>query len=150
MSHTQVQSARGNSSEVAAYIGPLGEIVVNTDDYTLHVQDGSTAGGHQAGASAGSNYSYQQPASGATLTATAYLAAYVVDPAATIAALTVVTPPSANDGQFFEIGTTHTITALSVNPAAGQSVNGGSLSLAAQSGAGWRYRSANNTWYRRF
>ncbi len=150
MSHTQVQLARGSSSEIASYTGPVGEIVVNTDDFTLHVQDGATAGGHQIGAPCGGNYSYQQPTSGATLTAPTYLAAYVIDPSATLAALTIVTPPSANDGQFFEFGTTQTITALTVSPAAGQSVTGGSLTLGANAGAGWRYRAANNTWYRRF
>lgn len=150
MSHTQVQLARGSTAEIAAYTGPLGEIVVNTEDFTLHVQDGSTAGGHQAGSPGGGNYSYQQPTSGATLTAAAFLGAYVVDPAGTVAALTVVTPPSANDGQLFEISSTHTITALTVSPAAGQTVSGGSLMLTANGGAGWRYRVANNTWYRRF
>ena len=150
MSHTQVQLARGNSGEIASYTGPAGEVVVNTDDFTLHVQDGVTAGGHQAGAPCGGNYSYQQPASGATLTAAAYLAAYVIDPAGALSTLTVVMPPSANDGQFFELGTTQTITTLTVSPASGQSVNGGSLTLAAHAGAGWRYRASNNTWYRRF
>ncbi|HEY1794927.1 MAG TPA: hypothetical protein VGG57_02285 [Stellaceae bacterium] len=150
MSHTQVQLARGNSGEVASYTGPPGEIVVNSDDFTLHVQDGVTAGGHQAGAPCGGNYAYQQPTSGVTLTASTYLAAFVIDPSATLSALTVVTPPTANDGQFFELSTTHTITALTVNPASGQSVTGGSLTLAANTGAGWRYRATNNTWYRRF
>jgi len=150
MSHTQVQLARANSGEVASYTGPAGEIVVNTDDFTLHVQDGVTAGGHQPGAPCGGNYVYQQPTTGTTLTATAFLAAYVIDPAGTLAALTVVMPATANDGQFFEVGTTQTITVLTVGPASGQSVIGGSLTLAANSGAGWRYRAANNTWYRRF
>lgn len=150
MSHTQVQLARGNSGEIASYAGPAGEIVVNTDDFTLHVQDGVTAGGHQAGAPCGGNYSYQQPASGATLTATAYLAAYVLDPAATLATLTVVLPPAANDGQFFELSTTQAISALTLSPAAGQTVGGGTLLLAANGGAGWRYVAANSTWYRRF
>ena len=45
MSHTQVQWGRGTSSQVAAYAGPQGELVLNTDDGALHVQDGSTAGG---------------------------------------------------------------------------------------------------------
>lgn len=150
MSHTQVQLARGNSAAVAAYTGPLGELVVNTDDYSLHVQDGATAGGRQVGGSSATSYSYQQPATGATLTAPAYLGAYVVDPAGTLASLTVVMPPGANDGQLFEISTSQAITALSVSPAAGQTVNGGSLLLAANGGCGWRYRAANSTWYRRF
>lgn len=150
MSHTQVQFARGNSAAVAAYTGPLGELVVNTDDYTLHVQDGSSAGGHQVGALGSSNYAYEQPASGATLTAPAYLGAYVIDPAGMLAALTVVTPPGANDGQLFEISSSQAITALTVLPAAGQTVNGGAMMLAANGGCGWRYLAANNTWYRRF
>jgi len=148
MSHTQVQLARGNSAEIASYTGPVAEIVVNTDDFTLHVQDGSTAGGHPVGT--GGGYSYQQPASGTTLTAPAYLGAYVIDPAATLAALTVVAPPDANDGQVFELSTTQAITALSVSPAAGQSLIGGALLLAADGGVAWRFRAANNTWYRRF
>lgn len=45
MAHTQVQLARGTSAQVLAYTGPAGEAVINTDDYTLAIQDGSTAGG---------------------------------------------------------------------------------------------------------
>jgi len=45
MSHTQVQWGRGNTSQVAAYTGPVGELVVNTDDWSLQLQDGATAGG---------------------------------------------------------------------------------------------------------
>jgi hypothetical protein len=145
-----VQWGRGSTAQVAAYTGPLGEIVVNTDDYTLHVQDGSTPGGHQVGSLAGNNYSFQQPASGATLTAPAFLGAYLLDPAGTLATLTIVLPPAANDGQVFEMSTTQAVTALTISPAAGQSVIGGSLSLAANAGASWRYRGANNTWYRRY
>ena len=150
MSHTQVQWGRGSTAEVAAYSGPLGEIVVNTDDYTLHVQDGATPGGHQVGMPGGNNYAYQQPSSGATLTAPAFLGAYVLDPGAALAALTVILPPTANDGQVFELSTTQAITALTVDPAAGQSVIGGNVLLTANGGISWRYRSADNTWYRRY
>jgi len=44
LSHTQVQWGRG-TSQVAAYTGPQGELVVNTDDWSLQAQDGVTAGG---------------------------------------------------------------------------------------------------------
>jgi hypothetical protein len=37
--------ARGNSAEVSAYTGPSGEIVVNTEEKRVHVQDGLTPGG---------------------------------------------------------------------------------------------------------
>ena len=45
MSHTQVQWARGTGAQVAAYTGPSGELVLNTDDWSLQAQDGVTAGG---------------------------------------------------------------------------------------------------------
>ena len=45
MSHTQVQWARGSTSQVAAYTGPQGELVLNTDDWSVQAQDGVTAGG---------------------------------------------------------------------------------------------------------
>ena len=45
MSHTQVQWARGTTAQVAAYTGPSGELVLNTDDWSLQAQDGVTAGG---------------------------------------------------------------------------------------------------------
>ena len=45
MSHTQVQWARGTTAQVASYTGPQGELVLNTDDWSLQVQDGVAAGG---------------------------------------------------------------------------------------------------------
>jgi hypothetical protein len=45
MPETQVQHARGTTTDFASYTGPAGEICVNTDDYSLRVQDGVTIGG---------------------------------------------------------------------------------------------------------
>lgn len=45
MSHTQVQLGRGTSAQIAAYTGPQGEVSVNTDDFSLVLHDGATAGG---------------------------------------------------------------------------------------------------------
>ena len=45
MSHTQVQWGRGSTAQVAAYTGPPGELVLNTDDWSLQAQDGVAAGG---------------------------------------------------------------------------------------------------------
>jgi len=86
------------------------------------------------------SYVYAQPLTGNTLTAIAGQGAFVIDPAGAIAALTVVLPPGAVDGQVFELSTTQTITALTVNPAAGDTVVGGAVGvLAANGGASWRY-----------
>ncbi|HVB17248.1 MAG TPA: hypothetical protein VNF04_11975 [Stellaceae bacterium] len=150
MAHTQVQRARGTSAQNAAYTGPAGEITVNTDDWSLRVHDGVALGGWPLRA-IGANYAHQTPTSGATLTAAAHLGAYILEPVATLASLTIVMPSAPNDGDVFEVATTQTITALTINPAAGQSVmGGGPLTLAADGGAAWRYRAANTTWYRRY
>jgi hypothetical protein len=45
LSHTQVQWARGTTAQVAAYTGSTGELVLNTDDWSLQAQDGVAAGG---------------------------------------------------------------------------------------------------------
>ena len=45
MSHTEVQWARGSTAQIAAYTGPIGELVLNTDDWSLQAQDAITAGG---------------------------------------------------------------------------------------------------------
>jgi hypothetical protein len=42
---TQVQLRRGTSAQVAAFVGAIGEAVVNTTSSRLVVQDGITAGG---------------------------------------------------------------------------------------------------------
>jgi hypothetical protein len=45
LSHIQVQLGRGSSAQIAAYTGPQGEASVNTDDFSLALHDGVTAGG---------------------------------------------------------------------------------------------------------
>jgi hypothetical protein len=42
---TVVQFRRGNTATVAAFTGANGEIIINADTDTIHVQDGTTAGG---------------------------------------------------------------------------------------------------------
>lgn len=42
---TILQVRRGNTAKIAAYIGPVGEIIFNVDTGRLHAQDGSTMGG---------------------------------------------------------------------------------------------------------
>jgi trimeric autotransporter adhesin len=43
---TQIQLRRGNTAEVAAFTGAIGEVVVDTEQNTLVVNDGVTQGGH--------------------------------------------------------------------------------------------------------
>lgn len=96
-------------------------------------------------------YSYEEPLTGDTLTATAGLGAFVCDPAAPIAALEVVMPPTAIDDQKFEVSTTETVEAFTATAAAGQSIlGGGPFMLSGNGGVGWRYIGDIDTWIRRF
>lgn len=94
--------------------------------------------------------SVEHPLTGATITMGAGAKAVQVEPAGTIAALTVVLPPSPDNWDVFELSASRAITALTVNGAGGASVNGGSFLMPANSGASWWYRMANATWYRRY
>jgi hypothetical protein len=147
LAHTQVQLARGTSAQTLAYTGPAGEVTVDTDDWSLRVHDGVTPGGHPL-RTIGTNLVYDQPTSGATLTAAAHQAAFLVDPAAPLAALTIVMPSSPNDGDGFLLMTTAPIAQVTVSPAAGQSVDGAPTGLAPNGSASWQYRAATATWYR--
>ena len=42
----QLQLRRGNTATISAYTGPLGEVIINTDNWGLYIQDGVTQGGH--------------------------------------------------------------------------------------------------------
>ena len=53
---TQLQIRRGTSSQVAAFTGAEGELVVNTTNDSVHVNDGSTAGGFELARVDGSNW----------------------------------------------------------------------------------------------
>ena len=47
---TQILIKRGNTETISTYTGPHGELIFNTDDNSVYVQDGVTQGGHQIGA----------------------------------------------------------------------------------------------------
>lgn len=96
------------------------------------------------------SYKYRAPLSGDTITLDANDKALQIDPAGTIAALTVVLPPSPKHRDTVEISTSQTITTLTVSPAGAETVMGGSFMLTANGGASWRYRSGNTTWFKRY
>jgi hypothetical protein len=52
---TQLQIRRGTTSQMNAFTGAEGELAVNTTTDTVHVHDGSTAGGHALAKADGSN-----------------------------------------------------------------------------------------------
>lgn len=52
ISTQRLRFLRGNSAAVAGFTGLQGEVVFNTDTYTLHLQDGVTSGGYSLATSA--------------------------------------------------------------------------------------------------
>lgn len=139
----------------------------------LYSDDGSTSrdmlnGGHRTwllpmisdlmveinailGGSITASYNHVRPVTGATITATPGLSSFAIEPAGTIAALNVVLPATPVSGQIFELGTTQTITAISVtSPDGGVTVERGTEMLSAGGGMSWRYVSTDSSWHRRY
>lgn len=117
MSHTQVQWARGTTAQVAAYTGPQGELVLNTDDWSLQAQDGVAAGG----------WVIRPRFNLRTVTASGAQSVNITDDIiawapATPAAATFTLPSSARTGEvhgFKYLATGTPLPALTIAPAAG-------------------------------
>jgi hypothetical protein len=151
VSHTQVQWGRGNTAAVAAYTGPVGEVVVNTDDNSLHVQDGAAAGGHRVAPDDTAHvdpYSYQAPTTGFSITIANGVNLLILDPGGTLASGTVTMPASPLDGQQAQVASSQAITALTVAANTGQTIKGAPTTVAANGAFAFVYRAANTTWYR--
>jgi len=90
---------------------------------------------------------YEAPLTGATVAANDSTEMLVVDPAGTIAALTVTMPANPYDGQYFELVTTQIVTALT-QTAAGKTIKAALTAGSANGFGAWRYSKATTTWYR--
>lgn len=101
-------------------------------------------------------YQYNAPLTGASLTLTAQQRRLVLEPAGTIAALTVVFPSSTGliDNQLMGICSRQIITALTITNGAGTTVLDPPTALTAPLTTGaascveWVYRITNTSWYR--
>lgn len=101
-------------------------------------------------------YVYNAPVTGASITLTAQQRRLIIDPAGTIANLTVVFPAATTliDGQLFNMCTTQIVSTLTLTAGSGTSILNGPTALlvpvatGAASCVGWLYRTANTSWYR--
>lgn len=101
-------------------------------------------------------YQYNAPLTGASLTLTAQQRRLVLEPAGTIAALTVVFPASTGlvDNQLMGICSRQVVTALTITNGAGATVLDPPTALTAPLTTGaascveWVYRITNTSWYR--
>lgn len=101
-------------------------------------------------------YQYNAPLTGASITVLPGSRRLVLEPAGTIAALTVVFPAAAllTDNQVLGLCSTQVVTALTLTGGTGSTILNGPTALAIPpaTGAGtcyeWVYRVANTSWYR--
>lgn len=101
-------------------------------------------------------YQYVAPLTGASVTVNAATRNLIIDPAGTIAALTVTTPAASAliDGQAFGMCSSQVVTALTLTAGSGTTVNNAptAMTVPVTTGAAscpeWIYRQANTTWYR--
>ena len=94
--------------------------------------------------------SIQAPLTGFTITVGDRVLVLTLTPAGTLAAGTIVMPALPVDGQPFEASSTKIITALTVSPGAGQTINNAPTAMAAGIGFAYYYNQAAKTWYRRY
>lgn len=56
MSTRQIQFIRGNTQCINDYVGPIGSLAINLDDWSIHIQDGVTPGGYIVSGAGGTSY----------------------------------------------------------------------------------------------
>jgi len=92
-------------------------------------------------------YDYQAPTTGFSYTFAAGTNVLVMNPAGTLATGTITMPASPADGMTITFSSTQTITALTVNANAGQSIVSAPTVLPARQAGAYVYRLSNTTWY---
>jgi hypothetical protein len=147
--------------------GPAGsagtQIIMFTDldpfDEPMPWPPGATDGGSQTvatltntGARTDRSYSYQQPATGFSITIGNSVYTLILDPAGILATGTITMPAAPLDGQLVRMTSTQSITSLTVAANAGQSITNAptafTVNLTGDQGYEFIYRAANTTWYR--
>lgn len=101
-------------------------------------------------------YQYNAPLTGASLTVAATDRRMILEPAGTIATLTITLPAAALlvDNQHWGMCSTQIVTALTITPGSGTTVSNTQTATSVPLGTGaascpeWVYRQANTTWYR--
>lgn len=104
----------------------------------------------------GGTLDYSVPTSGTTVTALNTTRQIIVEPAGTIAALTVVFPAATTlvNGQRLGLCGTQIVTTLTMTAGSGTTISNGATAMLVPVATGaascveWIYRTANTTWYR--
>lgn len=90
----------------------------------------------------GGKVQHEVPLTGASITVAAVTGKLVIDPAGTIATLTVTLPAAADlyDGQTLEIGSSETVTALTLTPGSGTTIAQTPTAITASTTAAYGYK----------
>lgn len=88
---------------------------------------------------------YAVPTTGQTVVAGIGVSTLLLDPAGTIAALTVTLPSSPVDGQRFTVSSSAVITVLTIN---GGTIKGGIGTMSLNGFAKYTYSGTSSTWFR--
>lgn len=87
------------------------------------------------------------PVAGGTTTMSNTARRTILNPAGVLATYTLVMPAAPQDGQLCTFSSTQSITALTLNPNAGQSIVGAVTTLGAGTSRTYIYRATDTTWY---
>lgn len=93
-------------------------------------------------------FTYDVPLAADSITIGNGVQALVLEPAGTIATLTVILAPAPKNGDTVIISSTQIVTALTLSPNAGQTIANAATALTAGGSVRYLYRSANTKWYR--
>ncbi len=99
------------------------------------------------GALADTNYDYQTPSTGFSITLSEGVWHTIINPAGTLLAGTVTMPAAPVDGQIVNVRSSQIITGLTVSPNSGQSILGAPTTLALGGIFECIYKSSNTTWF---
>lgn len=92
-------------------------------------------------------YSLQVPLTGFTITVPDNCSALMLNPAGVLATGTITMPANPVDGQLVRLMTTQTVTALTLNANAGQTISGNVSTLTAAIPASYMYNLSGTKWY---
>ncbi len=115
---------------------------------------GTTIPGNALGAAGGGGEPYsgtlsgQIPTTGGTITVAAGVTTLLLNPAGTLATLTINLATLPYDDQTFTLSSTQAITALTMAPSAGHTLKAGLTTIAANGYASWKFQRSDLTWYR--
>ena len=135
-------------NRVGAYVsGKLGKVL----NYNMNALNGISSVQHYGPLADMASVHDSTTASGGTVTTQIGNSTYIYEPAAGVAALTVVLPPNPDDGTNFNFVSTQAVTALTVNAGTGgASLGGAPTAMTANTSWSMQYSAATNKWYRRY